>query len=197
MSTIWIHEDDWAMRCLHPLGAREEVLADMDEAAALDERSKVAEGIWSEIHLIESPDIDYVTAGLRLSDAAAALAPFMPRVTAFHAGTSWSGDGRPPDPFSVHEENAWCYGYDEDCFIKLETRESLVRDIWFEHRTRDQERATALRRSIEAIDSLVPSILADHHMGVEGICGDPQFLDDYFADRESNLAVIEEKWGKR
>ena len=195
MTIISIHEDDWAMRNLHPLGAREEVVADLDEAIAASERNRVADGIWSDMHVIKSPGFTYVTARLQLSAAAAALAPLMPRVTTFHAGLSWPVDGKLSDPFSSHEEDAWCYGYDEDCFIKLEASEQLVEGIWFEHRTRDPQRADALRRSIEAIDSLVPSLLVDHWMGVEGACGDSSFLDDYFADQESHLAAIDEKWG--
>ena len=193
---ISIHEDDWEMRSLHPLRARDEVIEDLDEAIAAGERNRVADGVWSAIHLIKSPSFTYADAGLLLSDAAAALGPLMPRVTTFHAGPSWPVDGKLLDPFSSHEEDAWCYGFDEDCFIKLETKEALVERIWFEHRTRDPERAAALRRSIEAIESLVPSLLVDHWFHLEGACGDPSFLDDYFASQEAHMAAVDEKWGK-
>ena len=187
---IHIHEDDWGMRNLYPLAARSEAAADLEESIAARERNRDPSGFgWSDIHLIKPPSVNYVDAGLRVEDAAAALAPIMPRIRRFYATISGAIGSEDRDPYGSYEEDAWCFGLGPDCYIKLEPKGDLVERIWFDLAgDPDPSAPAAMRAAIEAIDSLVPSVVVDYWRDVEGRAGDRDFLDLHFAGREPDEA---------
>ena len=179
------------MRSLHPAAAGEEVAADLAESEAASERNRAPSGIgWTDIHLIKAPSVSYADVGLALADAAAALGPILPRIKVFNAtvGGAIGSDRR--DPYGSYETEAWCFGRGAYCFIKLEPAGELVRTIWFELRGADRDDAAALRKGIEAIDALVPSIIADYWLKAAGSVGEPALLDAYFAAHARHEADI-------
>lgn len=190
---IHIHEDDWAMRNLYPAEMADEVAGEMLAAHEAGERNRAPDGVgWTDIHLIEPPSFDYSNVGLTLADAAAALEPILPRVKRFNATVFSSIGAEERDPLGSYEEECWCFGRSENCFIKLEPEGDLVRDIWFELRGTDAADAAAIRAAIEAVDRLAPSYLADYRLGFETPV-DGEGLDEYFAlhaAREAELASM-------
>jgi len=180
---IHIHEDDWGMRNLYPLAAQSEALADLQDATVAGEKNRDPSGFgWTDVHIIKPPSKTYVDAGLLLSDAAGVLQPIMPRIRRFYAGTFASIGRERRDPYGSHEEDAWCFGFDQGCYLKLEPEGTHVQYIWFDLRHARPEHAEALRRAIEAIDRLVPSMIADYFLDVAVPVGDPSQLDRYFAE---------------
>lgn len=181
--TIHIHEDDCAMRNLYPLETLAELSADVEQAREAGERNRAPDGAgWTDVHVIKPPSKDYAGMGLRVENAAAALEGLMPRVRRFTATASAGFDPGVQDPYGTYELDAHCYGFDEECFLKLDTGGDCVKTIWFECRTSDDMRRGALRRAIEAIDALVPSAIADYWNDMAGAVRDAQFLDKYFAE---------------
>ncbi len=182
-SAIHIHEDDWGMRNLYPLASQSEVLADVADAIAAGEKNHDPSGYgWRDVHVIKPPSMTYVDAGLLLSHAAAALQEIMPRVRRFYAGTFASIGSAKRYPFGSYEENAWCFGFDQGCYLKLEPESDHVERIWFNLGRAQPEHAAALRRAIEAIDRLVPSLIADYFLDVVVPAGDAGQLNRYFAE---------------
>jgi len=131
--------------------------------------------------VIKPPSKTYVDAGLLLSDAAAALQGIMPRVRRFYAGTFASIGRERRDPFGSYEEDAWCFGFDEGCYLKLEPNGDHVERIWFNLGHAPPEHAAALRRAIEAIERLAASIVVDYFLDAAVPVGDAGQLDRYFA----------------
>jgi hypothetical protein len=169
VDAIHIHDDGRELRNLYPLAAADEAAADLQASREASERNRAPSGLgWTAIHIIRFPTISYVDAGLRLADAAAALAAIMPRVEVYN------------------EPDAWCFGLGWQCFIKLEPTGGLVKRIWFDLKSNDRARVAALRAAIEAIDGLCPSILVDYPWKVEGPISDRAFLDAYFAAHAAN-----------
>ena len=179
---IYIHEDDWGMRNLYPLTARAEVAADLDAAVASAERNRHPSGIgWTAVLIIKPPAISYVEAGLLIADAAAVLEPIMPRVRHFYA-TIFSAMGQAErDPSGSYEDDAWCFGFGSHCYLKLDVEGEHVKYIWFDLTSDAPEHVLALRRSMEAIDQLVPSFITDYFMEVEVPLKDVELLGRYFA----------------
>jgi hypothetical protein len=184
--TIHIHEDNWGMRNLYPLAAQSEALADLQEATAAGEKNRDPSGFgWTDVHVIKPPSTTYVDAGLLLSNAIAALDGIMPRVRRFQAGTF----GSTGNPFGSYEEDAWCFGFHEGCYLKLEPAGDHVERIWFDLSRRARpEQTAALRRAIEAINRLAPSIVADYFLDVAVSVGYTNQLDRYFAAFELSSA---------
>jgi hypothetical protein len=179
---IHIHEDDWGMRNLYPLAARAAVGADLDAAADSAERNRLPSGVgWEAVHIIEPPATSYVEAGLSIADAARVLEPIMPRVKHFYA-TVLSAIGRAErDPSGSYEDDAWCFGFGPHCYLKLDVEGEHVKRIWFDLTSDAPEHVSALRRSMEAIDRLAPSFIADYVMEAEVPVRDVGLLDHYFA----------------
>jgi hypothetical protein len=180
-SVIHIHEDDWGMRNLYPIVARSEVANDLDAAREAGERNRDPSGIgWTAVYLTRPPSTDYREAGLTLAAAAAALEPIMPRVKALLRNglrCVWPRDAR---SLGSYEEEAWCFGRGEHCYIKLDVKDDLVERIWFDLSSSDPADTAALRLSIEAIDQLAPSLIADYCLDAGGLVADPDFLNGYF-----------------
>ena len=194
---IHVHEDDWGMRNLHPLAAQREVAADLDEAIAASERNRDPSGVgWTDVHLIAEPATSYVEAGLLLSDAAAALEPIMPRVRHFHA-TSMGAIGRDArDPWGSYDDDAWCFGFHADCYLKLDVEGEHVKRIWFGLSSNDPAELAALRRAMLAIEGLVPSFIADYFMEAEVPLADTERLDGYFDRRRAEIEEFERRWSE-
>ena len=170
------------MRNLYPLAAQSEAAADLRASKAASEKNRDPSGYgWADVHVVKPPSMTYVDAGLLLSDAAASLQGIMPRVRRFYAGTFASIGRERRDPFGSYEEDAWCFGIDEGCYLKLEIAGDYVERIWFNLGHAQPEHATALRRAIEAIDWLAASFVVDYFLDVAVPVGDARQLDRYFA----------------
>lgn len=181
-SLIHIHEDDWGLRSLHPAAARREVAGDLDASGAAAERNRDPSGrSFTDMHVITEPSTDYRQAGLKLAAAAAALAPIMPRVKRFYA-TATAGFGGPAgsDVYGSYREDAWCFGHGRHCYVYLVDNGDFVRDICFDLCGDVAADVAAVRRAIEAIDRLAPSMIVDYPLEREGLVGDRAFLDEYF-----------------
>lgn len=176
---IHIHEDDWGLRTLVPIAAGVEIAADMaaSREAAEAHRDPSGHG-WTGVHVIEPPSTDYGGAGLTVAAAAAVLEPIMPRVKRFYATATAGFSGR--DAYGSYNNDAWCFGRGRHCFIKLDVKEGLVREIWFDLSSSDPDDVAAVKRSMEAIDQLVPSLIADYNLDAHGAVADPKFLGQYF-----------------
>jgi hypothetical protein len=179
---IYIHEDDWGMRNLYPLAVQAEITEDLNDAVASAERHRDPAGLgWTAVHVIREPSTSYVDAGLLVADAAAAIDQIMPRVKRFYA-TIFSAIGQTDrDPLGLYNDDAWCFGFDRHCYLKLDVEGELVRAIWFDFSSDSSEHADALRQSMEEIERLVPSFIADYFMEAEVPLSDTELLDRYFA----------------
>lgn len=175
---IHIHEDEWGMRCLQPLAA--EVAADLLAAETASRANRVPDGVgWTDVHVIAAPAHDYAAAGLTFAQADAALTPIMPRVRRFVATASAGFGEGAQDPMGSYEDDAFCYGIDASCFIKLDGEQPLIQRIWYRADTEDPARLDRLRRAIISIDRLVPSVIADYWLDCTGSVADGEFLDRY------------------
>lgn len=181
VEAIHIHEDDWGMRNLYPLAAAAEAAAELEVAKAAGARNRDPSGFgWTDMHVIESPSISYADRGLLLSDAAAALEALMPRVRLFNATIGAAFEPGRRDPYGSYETEAWCFALNERCFIKLEPKDDLVENIWFELRTGEAEARAILRAAIERVNALEPSYIVDYWLDLAGPA-EAAFLDRYFA----------------
>lgn len=83
---IHIHEDDWGMCNLYPVGALFEARAEVTRAADAADRSRAPDGGgFIGMHVINGPSIDYADIGLGLGVLADALGSIVPRVKRFTA----------------------------------------------------------------------------------------------------------------
>lgn len=191
-TAIHVHEDDWGMRSLHALAVYRQVAANLDESIAAEERNRAPSGFgWTDIHVIEDPSSSYVEADLRLSDAAAAVGPIMPRVRHFHA-TSFGGFGD-YDRYGSYENDAWAFGLGAHCYLKLDDEGAHVKRIWFDLSSPDPHDIAALRQAMLAIDRLVPSFIADYFMKAVVILADSEALDRYLETRRTDIEEFE-RW---
>lgn len=185
---ISIHEDDWGMRNLYPVSALGHVRADV---AAADAASKANfDGVgWTAMHAIKEPDRTFADDGLAVAAVAAVLEPLLPRVKRFNAGLPGSMEPGETDPFASYEKEAWCYGFDRDCFLKVDAKDDLVRAIWFEADTADEEQLNTLFKAFQMIDTVAPCCIADYWTHAVGSVSDEDFLDRYFDFLASNNAA--------
>lgn len=177
---IHIHEDDWGMRNLYPVGALFEARAKVTRAADAADRNRAPDGGgFTDMHVINGPSIDYADIGLELGVLADALGSIVPRVKRFTATAMAGFEPNTRDAYGSYEEEAYCYGFDETCFIKLEPAGVLVKQIWFECRTLPPERLSAFERAILAVDALAESVVADYWLDQVGRVRDPAFFHAY------------------
>ncbi|MBZ5790887.1 hypothetical protein K8353_12305 [Burkholderia contaminans] len=180
LDLIHIHEDDWALRSLHPVAVQREVASDLEASRDASKKNQAPSGVgWTDLHIIQQPSTNYAQAGLRLTDVAAVLGSIMPRVKRFYATASAGFDLARRDPYGSYDDDAWCFGH-QHCYLKVEVKDDLVTEIWFDFSSSDAADADALRHMFEAIDQLVPSMVADYCMDTPGLVADRQFLDMYF-----------------
>jgi hypothetical protein len=177
---IHIHEDDWGMRNLYPVGSLFEASADIGRAAQAGEQNRAPDGVgWTDLYQIRQPSIDYTDVRLALAATASALTAVLPRVRKF-AATAMSGfNSGSRDPYGHYDEDAYCFGFDHTCFIKLEPAGDLVKQIWFECSSPTPERLASLRQAVTVIDALAESAIADYWMDCAGRVRDAAFLDAY------------------
>jgi hypothetical protein len=179
---IHIHEDDWAMRNLYPVGALFEARAEVMRAADAADRNRVPDGVgFMDLHIVNGPSINYSDVGLELGVLADALGIIMPRVKKFTATALAGFERNTRDAYGSYEEEAYCYGFDETCFIKLEPVGILVKQIWFECRIASPEKLSALGRAILAVDALAESAVADYWLDRVGRVRDPAFFNGYLS----------------
>ncbi len=191
---IHIHEDEWAMRNIFPLTVQEEVAAELDALSAASEKNRDPSGFgWNDIYAIQSPSSSYVETGLRIADAAAVLAPIMPRVRHFYATVGVMIGRAERDPLGSYEDDAWCFGLGSHCYLKLEVEADLVRRIWFDIESNNAKDMAALRRSMEAIDALMPSFVGDYVADAKVLISDATLLDQYFSRLDARIAD-DENW---
>ncbi|CAB3773974.1 MULTISPECIES: hypothetical protein [Burkholderia] len=177
---IHIHEDDWGLRSLHPVAVLREVSSDIEAARDASQKNQATSGVgWTDLHIIQQPSTNYAQAGLRLADVVTALSSIQPRVKRFYATASAGFDLAQRDPYGSYDEDAWCFGR-QHCYLKVEVKDDLVTEIWFDISSSDAADADALRRMFEAIDRLVPGMVADYCMDAQGLIADREFLDMYF-----------------
>jgi hypothetical protein len=197
VDVIHIHEDDWGMRNLYPLAVRAEVEEDVANAAAAAGQNRDPSGFgFTDMYMAKSPSSDYADMGLTLEAAERALAPILPRVRQFNAtiGSAMRSEGR--DPYGSYEDDAWCFGLGTHCYIKLDAKGALVDNIWFDLSTDEPAAVDRLRKAIEAVDALVPTVIADYFLDFSGPVSDSGVLDRYFtglADqrRHAEQAMLE------
>lgn len=178
---IHIHEDDWGQRHLYPEIAWADVEA---EGRALDAHAdKYADPNgygFSEIYAIKGPTKSYKDVGLKLEPLATELGKLFPRVKNFNATISGSIGKAEKDPFGSYETDAWCFGVDWDCFIKLETDGQLISDIWYAYGNEDQELIKKLIEAIRLVHQHSPSVVSDYAAHGFGKLSDAEFAEDYF-----------------
>ncbi|MBY8825050.1 hypothetical protein [Sphingomonas colocasiae] len=175
------------MRNLYPLTARAEVEADIARAAAAAEQNRHPSGIgFTDLYMVETPSTGYADLGLTLARAEAALAPILPRVRRFNATVFSAMGGGGQDPFGSYDDDAWCFGLGAHCYVKLDAKGPLVDGIWFDLNTDDADAIARLRRAMEAIDAIAPSVVADYFLDFSGPVAEAGTLDHYFAELEES-----------
>lgn len=193
VDVIHVHEDDWGMRNLYPLAVRAEVEKDISEAAAAAEKNQAPSGIgYTDIYMTKPPATDYADLGLTLAEMERVLTPILPRVHRFNATIFSAMGSAERDPFGSYEEDAWCFGLGAHCYLKLDAKGPLVSDIWFDLNTDDANAAGRLRKAIEAIDALAPSVIADYFLEFSGSVSEAGVLDSYFARLEGQRRYAEQ-----
>ncbi|WP_454796835.1 hypothetical protein [Novosphingobium lindaniclasticum] len=189
---IHVHEDDWGMRNIFPLTVQKEVAKDLDASIQSGEKNRAPAGIgWTAVHMIEEPSTSYVETGLRIAELAKLLVKFMPRVKHFYATTLGAIGSSDRYPFGAYEEEAWCFGFNAQCYLKIDTEGEYVKAIWFDISTADPNKIDALRGSMEAINALIPSFIGDYFMGAEVPIADSHLLDCYFSERNAQMAAVD------
>src|SRR4029450_8616885 len=137
---IHIHEDDWGLRCLYPLAARDEAVTDLEDGIAFAEKHCDPSGYgWTDVHEIRTPSVTYTEKGRAFEAAARVLQPIMPRVRRFYATASGGFASESRDPWGSYDEEAWCFGLGAHCYIKLDGKDGLVENIWFDLQSRDPD----------------------------------------------------------
>lgn len=182
IDTIHIHEDDWGMRNLYPLSALTEAMRDITRAAEAGEKNRAPDGVgWMDVHVIGKSSVDYSSVPLPLAAITSAVEPLMPRVRRFTATAVAGFTAGAHDPYGTYQTDAYCFGFNADCFVKIEPAGDTVKSIWFECRTDDPQRIETLRKCFLRIDALAPSIIVDYWLDAAGRIADAEFLDAYVA----------------
>lgn len=190
---IHVHEDDEGMRNLYPLAVRAEVEEDVAAAAAFADEHRAPSGVgWTDIYMVTPPTTGYAELGLTLADAERVLAPILPRVRRFNATIFSAMGSAERDPFGSYDEDAWCFGLGAHCYMKLDAKGALVSGIWFDLNTDDTDAICRLRKAIEAIDALAPSVIADYFLDFSGPISGDGVLDGYFARLEEQRRYAEQ-----
>lgn len=192
VDVIHIHEDDCGMRNLYPLAALTEAEKDIAEAAAAAERNRCPSGLgYTDIYIATPPSTDYTDVGLSIVDVEQALTPIFPRVRFFNATILSAIGSDQLDPYGSYEEDAWCFGLGKRCYMKLETKGSMVSQIWFDLHTNDSDEIQQFRKAVEAINKLTPSIIVDYFLDFVGVVSNSNVLNGYLAALEERQHAAE------
>jgi hypothetical protein len=193
VDVIHIHEDDWGMRNLYPAAAKAEAEKDIAEAAAAAERNRDPSGFgYTDVYMANAPSTDYTDVGLAISDVEQALASILPRVKRFNATIGSAMGSANRDPYGPYEEDAWCFGLGNHCYLKVETKGQLVSGIWFDLDTDDGEAINRFKSAVLALEALTPSIIADYFLDFTGTISEPGVLDSYLAAIEGRRRAAEQ-----
>lgn len=150
-----------------------EARSDIDAAIQAGISNKVPDDFgWTEMHMIRAPDATYASVGVELSQIAAAIVMYLPRICDFEVGFG----------LNLVDKDAQCYGFGRDLFVKLDGDDELLDAIWFDVRSENANELQALRQAFAAIEGVAPSIIADYWLNVLGPLGDVAFLDRYFSE---------------
>lgn len=171
------------MRTLVPMAALEEAARDVEKARLAGEANADPNGLgWTDVYIAQSPSIDYSEIPLSLNDAANVLSGHFPRIRDFVATASAGFSSKEKDPYGSYESDAQCYGTGADCFVKLEHKDGIVRQIWFECRTKEQSDVLRLRDALVAINATVASAIIDYWLDAAGAISNTEFLNRYFEE---------------
>lgn len=176
MTRIHIHEDDEGMRNVYPAAARSDAMDDLATARASAIANLAPGGIgWTDVHRIREPEVTFGSLELPVQTVGDILAQFLPRILQFEVGFGAN------NPFHYQEEDAFCFGFGRELYVKLERKGDHVSAIWYDAHTSNTEQLSALRSAFEALDKLHPCMLADYWLNTGGLIADTSFLDGYFA----------------
>lgn len=177
--SIHVHEDDCGMRVLVPASALADVQRDQERAGVHHSKHTDPKGLTTQPYMIQPPSMSFADMPLRLADAAAALEPHFPRVRKFSATAGAGFDDGKLDAYGSYETDAYCYGTGAECFIKLEHKDGIVNQVWFECLTSDMAELARFRAALVAIDCVAPSAIADYWLNMSGEVRDQDFMDRY------------------
>ncbi len=181
-AAIHIHEDDCGLRLLHPAAAWPDVTSDVSAARRSGVENRAPDGVgWTAMHVIGEPRVTWKDMRLALTDVTPALERHFPRVRSFTATAMAGFEPGVRDPYGSYETDAWCFGNDASCFIKIDAEADRVARIWFECKTEDAKARASLRAAIEEIDRIAPALIADYWLDAAGLVSDAEFLTSYFA----------------
>ncbi|NNE86669.1 MAG: hypothetical protein HKN27_01225 [Silicimonas sp.] len=129
---------------------------------------------WTHVHTIRKPDRTFRELGIELQRVSDAVGNVLPRIKDFEVGF---GDN---NPFHYREDEAHCYGFGRQMYLKLEADGDYLKAVWFDAASGFEEELSTLRLALKAIDELQPSMIADYWLNCGGLIGDPAFSDAYF-----------------
>lgn len=174
MSKVHIHEDDEGMRNLYPANAISDVMDDIAAAKLNSVENLAPNGVgWTDVHAIQEPEKAFLEIGLEWQSVANAIGEVLPRIKEFEVGFGTN------NPFHYKDLDPTCYGFGQSMYLKLETDGDYLKAIWFDTRSNVEEELFALRRTLEAINEIHPSMIADYWLNTGGLIGDRAFLDAY------------------
>ena len=184
MSKVHIHEDDEGMRNVYPASAISDVMDDIAAAKLNSVESRAPNGVgWTNLHLIQKPEKSFLEIGMEWQCVAKAIGEFLPRIKEFEVGFHTE------NPLHYKDLDPTCYGFGQSLYVKLETDGDYLKAIWFDTRSNVEEELFALRRALEAINEIHPSIIADYWLDTAGLIGDQAFLDSYIEGLRRTAAL--------
>lgn len=174
MSKVHIHEDDEGMRNVYPADTTSDVMDDIAAAKANSVENLAPNGFgWTDVHAIREPEKSFLEIGLEWQSVANKIGKFLPRIEEFEVGFGTN------NPFHYKDHDPKCFGFGQSMYLKLETDGDYLKAIWFDTRSNVEEELSALRRALEAINEIHPSMIADYWLNTGGLIGDQVFLDAY------------------
>lgn len=187
MPKVHIHEDDEGMRNVYPAATVGEVMDDLAAAKSSSEANLAPNGIgWTDVHAIREPEKSFRELEVDLQRVSNAIGSILPKIKEFEVGFGTN------NPFHYKDEDAKCFGYGQTLYLKLEAEGDCLKAIWFDANSNVEEELSALRRALEAINDIQPSMIADYWLNTGGLVSDQAYLDCYFNDlRRSALPSTE------
>lgn len=181
MTIVHIHEDDEGMRNIYPSDAIDDAMEDIGDAKASAMNNLAPDGAgWTDVHIISEPKKTFQDIGLRWDIFAATIGEILPRIELFEVGFGAN------NPLQHKDIDPKCFGFGQSLYLKLETEGDDLRAIWFDARTDVEEELLALKRALEAIDKICPSMIADYWLNTGGLLGDQKFLEAYICELQEN-----------
>lgn len=184
MSKVHIHEDDEGMRNVYPASAISDVMDDVAAAKLNSVESRAPNGVgWTNLHVVQEPKKSFLEIGLEWQSVANAIGEVLPRIKEFEVGFHTD------NPLHYKDLDPACYGFGQSLYVKLKTDGDYLKGIWFDSRSNVEEELSALRRALEAINEIHPSMIADYWLNTGGLIGDQAFLDAYMEGLNGTAAT--------